>query len=278
MVKIITDTSSDLSVEQCEKLGVEMLPLQVNFGEESFRSVYELSNQAFYEKLRGVKELPTTAQITPAEFQKIFAPYKESGEDVVCLFISSRMSGTLQAATVAKGILGASNIYLPDTLNVTFALGLLVIEACKMRDSGMTGAQICEKILELVPRVRLFASIETLTYLKMGGRLSATSAMVASVLGICPVITLKDGLVEVVGKARGRKATYKVIQGLINQEPISADYDVTVGNADAPQNAEDLCDYLEETLKKRTVHQLEIGSIVGTHIGPGAHGLAYIKK
>lgn len=277
MVKIVTDTSCDLSIEQCQKLGVELLPITVSFGEESYKSLFELSNKEFYEKLATVKELPTTAQITPGDFQKLFAEYKESGDDVVCLFLSSRMSGTLQAATMAKGMLGATNIYLPDTINVTFALGLLVIEACKMRDRGMTGAQINEKILELVPRVRLFASVETLTYLKMGGRLSATSALVASVLGICPVITLKDGLVEVAGKGRGRKATFKVIRELIEKEPISADYAITVGyNTEEVHEA--FMESMADVFKKRELHDLEIGSIVGTHIGPGACGLAYIKK
>ncbi len=277
MVRIVTDTSCDLSLEQCKKLGVEMLPITVTFGEESYRSLIDLTNEEFYQKLATVKELPTTAQITPADFQRIFTPYRESGDDVVCLFLSSRMSGTLQAATVARGMLGATNIYLPDTMNVTFALGLLVIEAVKMRDQGMTGAQINQKILELVPRVRLFASVETLTYLKMGGRLSATSAMVASVLGICPVITLKDGLVEVAGKGRGRKSTFKLIQNLIEKEPISADYAITVGY-NTPENHKDFKAYMEETFKKRELYDLEIGSIVGTHIGPGAVGLAYIKK
>ncbi len=277
MVKILTDTSCDLSLEMCKKLDVQMLPLTVSFGEESYRSVYDLSNKEFYEKLSGVKSLPTTSRITPNEFQRIFLPYKQSGEDVVCLFISSKMSGTLQGAMMAKGILGANNIYLPDTLNVTFALGLLVIEACKMRDHGMTGKEINDKILELVPRVRLFASIETLTYLRMGGRLSATSAIVASVLGICPVITLKDGLVEVAGKGRGRKATFKLIHDLLDKEPISADYAVTVGS-NTKDTHDDFMDYMDDTLKKRELYDVEVGSIVGTHVGPGACGIAYIKK
>ena len=179
----------------------------------------DISNEEFYERLAAAPELPKTAQITPAQFEKIFEPYKESGEDVVCLFISSKMSGTLQSARVAKNILGAENILLPDTLNVTFALALLVEEACKMRDAGLSGAQIVEKVEELIPRIRLFAMIEDLKYLKMGGRLSATSALVASILGICPIITLKDGLVEVVGKAGARKRPLPPCANLWRRNP-----------------------------------------------------------
>ena len=278
MVKIVTDSSCDISLERCAELGVELLPITVNFGEESYRANLDITNEEFYEKLATVQELPKTAQITPAQFEKIFQLYKESGDDVVCLFISSKMSGTLQSARVAKNILDADNILLPDTLNVTFALGLLVEEAVKMRDAGMTGAEIVTKIEELIPRIRLFAMVEDLKYLKMGGRLSATSALVASILGICPIITLKDGLVEVVGKARGKKAAFAAIRKCVEKEPISADYCVTLGHANVPENCKAFEGYMEDLLKKREIHVSSIGSIVGTHTGPGAVGLAYIKK
>ena len=278
MVKIVTDSSCDLSLERCAELGVEMLPITVNFGEESYRANVDLTTEDFYDKLAQAKELPHTAQITPAFFEKKFKEYMEAGDQVVCLFISSQMSGTLQSATVAKGMLGATNIYLPDTLNVTFALGLLVEEAVKMRDRGLSAPQIVEEIGQLVPRVRLWALIEDLKYLKMGGRLSASSALVASILGICPIITLKDGLVEVVGKARGRKAAFAAIRKLVEKEPISSDYCVTVGHANVPENRKAFEAYMSDLLKNREVHIQDIGSIVGTHTGPGAVGLAYIKK
>ncbi len=278
MVKILTDSSCDISLERCAELGVEMLPITVNFGEQSYRANLDITTEEFYDKLAAAQELPKTAQITPAQFEKIFQPYKDSGDDVVCLFISSKMSGTLQSARLAKNILGAENILLPDTLNVTFALGLLVEEAVKMRDAGMTGKEIVEKIEELIPRIRLFAMIEDLKYLKMGGRLSATSALVASILGICPIITLKDGLVEVVGKARGKKAAFAAIRKCVEKEPISADYCVTMGNAQCSETCKALEEYTGDMLKKREIHVSSIGSIVGTHTGPGAVGLAYIKK
>ena len=278
MVKIVTDSSCDLSLERCAELGVEMLPITVNFGEESYRANLDLTTEDFYQKLAAADELPHTAQITPAQFQEYFKPFVDSGDEVVCLFISSKMSGTLQSATVAKDILGATNIYLPDTLNVTFALGLLVEEAVKMRDAGLTAPQIVEEIQGLVPRVRLWAFIDDLKYLEMGGRLSASSALVASILGICPIITLKDGLVEVVGKARGKKAAFAAIRKFVEKEPISGDYCVTVGHANVPENCKAFEEYMGDLLKKREVHTQAIGSIVGTHTGPGAVGLAYIKK
>ncbi len=278
MVKILTDSSCDLSPARCEELGVEMLPITVNFGGESFRAHEDISNEEFYEKLAAASELPKTAQITPAFFEEKFTGYKESGEEVVCLFISSMMSGTLQSARIAKNMVNADKVYLPDTLNVTFALGLLVEEAVKMRDRGLSAAEIASEVEKLVPRVRLWALIDDLKYLKMGGRLSATSALVASILGICPIITLENGLVEVVGKARGKKAAFKFIQNMVAKEPISGDFAVTIGHAAVPDTRDDFMDFMSAELKKREILKLDIGSIVGTHTGPGACGLAYIRK
>lgn len=278
MVKILTDSSCDLSPARCAELGVEMLPLTVNFGEESYRANVDITNDEFYYKLSAAKELPKTAQITPAFFQDKFKEYMGGSDQVLCLFISSQMSGTMQSARLAKNLLKAENIYIPDTLNVTFALGLLVEEAVKMRDRGLTAAEISFEISKLVPRVRLWALIDDLKYLKMGGRLSATSALVASILGICPIITLENGLVEVVGKARGKKAAFQFIQKMVEKEPISNDFSVTIGHAAVPKTRDDFMDYMAGELKKREVHKLDIGSIVGTHTGPGACGLAYIRK
>ena len=255
-----------------------MLPITVNFGGESFRAHEDISNEEFYEKLAAASELPKTAQITPAFFEEKFTGYKESGEEVVCLFISSMMSGTLQSARIAKNTVSADKVYLPDTLNVTFALGLLVEEAVKMRDRGLSAAEIASEVEKLVPRVRLWALIDDLKYLKMGGRLSATSALVASILGICPIITLENGLVEVVGKARGKKAAFKFIQNMVAKEPISGDFAVTIGHAAVPNTRDDFMDFMSAELKKREILKLDIGSIVGTHTGPGACGLAYIRK
>ncbi|WP_099204915.1 DegV family protein [Scatolibacter rhodanostii] len=278
MLRIITDSSSDLSLQRCEELGVEIIPLRVHFGEECFKANVEISNEEFYERLSKAESLPTTSQITPAEFEDIFRPYVEAGDEIVCLFISSKMSGTYQSALVAKGLVGGENIHIVDTLTVTFALALLVEEAVKMRDRGFSAAEIAEQITSIVPRNHLWAVIEDLKYLKMGGRLSATSAFFASILGICPIITIKDGLVETVGKARGKKAAYKLVENLIQKNEISNDYGVTLGHSNSPEGIKNFEEYFHDTLKKRDVTTCDIGSIVGTHVGPNACGLSYIRR
>lgn len=279
MIRIITDTSSDLSWQRCKEIGVDMIPLRVNFGTESFLSGIDITNAEFYDRLAKAETLPQTAQITPGEFEQIFTEYIQQGDDIIGLFLSSKMSGTYQSALLAKELVGADNIYIVDTLTVTFALALLVEEAAKMRGTGLlTAAEIAQKMTELAPRSVLWACIEDLKYLKMGGRLSPTSAFFASILGICPVITIKNGLVETVGKARGRAAAFKLIDGLLQKTEISSDYGVSLGHTNAPQVLESFESYFKDALKKREVHPCEIGSIVGTHVGPGACGISYIAK
>jgi len=278
MIRIITDSSSDISLEHAKELDIDLIPLSVSFQSETYRSLTEITNEEFYEKLSRVNTLPTTSQVTPGEFEKIFRQYTEAGDDVIGLFISSKMSGTYQSALVAKELVGADSIYITETMTVTFALALLVEEAVKMRDEGIPAAEIAKRIAEIVPRNHLWAAIEDLKYLKMGGRLSATSAFFATILGICPVITIKDGLVEVVGKARGKKAAFKIIEGLLEKNPISSDYSITLGHTNSRESLKAFEDYFHATLKKREVNISDIGSIVGTHVGPGACGIAYIKK
>lgn len=278
MIRIITDSSSDISLERAEELGIDILPLTVSFGDEHFKSNIDLTNEEFYEKLAKADALPTTAQVSPVEFEQLFREYIDQGDDVVGLFISAKMSGTYQNALIAKDIIGAENIHIIETATVTHALALIVEEAVKMRDNGMTAQEMEDKLVDLCPRVYLLATIDDLKYLRMGGRLSATSAIVASILGICPCITIQGGLVEVIGKARGKKAAFKLLDSFMKKAPPSGDYDIATAHTNSPENVALIQNYFSDEIKKHTHHCYSIGALVGTHVGPGACGIAYVKK
>ena len=278
MVRIITDSSCDLSLNRCTEINVDALPLTVHFGEEHFLANVELTNKEFYERLGKASSLPTTSQITPTTFEEIFRKYIDAGDEIVGLFISSKLSGTFQAANIAKNAIGSEKIHLVETLTTTFPLALLVEEAVKMRDNNFTAKEIADSIERIVPRVRIWAVIDDLKYLKMGGRLSATSAFVANILSICPIITIENGLVEVVGKARGKKAAIAKIEELIKKNPISSDYSVALGHSNEPNALDNLKSAFRPTLKKLDTFECEVGCIVGTHAGPGAYGIAYILR
>lgn len=278
MVKIITDSSCDIDLDMARELDIEVIPIQVHFEEESYFSGVDLSNEEFYEKLKTVEKLPTTSQITPLVFEEVFSKHLAAGDEIVGMFISKEMSGTYQNAVITQTALDSGRIHIVDTLNTTFGLALLLQEAVQMRDNGLSGKEIAAKIAELVPRVCLLASVETLKYLKMGGRLSAATAMIGGILGIYPIISVVGGKVEAVGKARGRAAANKVIEEKIKSIGISSDYCVTYGNSYVPEVGRQTEKYFADYVGKRKILRTQIGCIVGTHVGPGASGLAFIKK
>lgn len=278
MVKIITDSSCDFDFATAAKMGIEILPIQVHFENESFTPLVNMTNEEFYDKLNTVTKLPTTSQVNPAIFEDCFKKHLEKGDEVLGMFISSELSGTFQnAVNVAKDI-NPQKIQIVDTLNTTFGLALLLNEATSMRDDGLNVQEIAEKIKVLVPRVCLVASVETLKFLKMGGRLSAGAAVVAGILGIYPIISVVNGKVEAIGKARGQVAATKFMENYVKKTGISSDYAVSFGNSNAPELGKKTVKYFSSYVEKRKIVKVQIGSVIGTHIGAGATGIAFIRK
>lgn len=275
MVRIITDSTADISPRRREELGIDILPLTVHFGPESFIEGVNLTADEFYEKLSVATELPTTSQIPPLTFQETFQSYLDNGDEVVGIFISSKLSGTYQSACIAREILGGKRLFVVDSLMATFGLRLLVEEAVRMRDAGNAASEIAETIQALVGRTRLVAVVGTLKYLKMGGRLSSASAMVGMLLGICPVISIVDGKVEAIGKCRGQKSAFDFMYKRMMREDIDLSRPVTFGHTSSPENMENWKAYILPKLPRCEALDGHIGSVVGTHVGPGATGIAY---
>lgn len=279
MIEIITDSTSDITPDLAENLGVRVLPLSVQFGEESFRDGLDISNSDFYERLRIAQNLPTTSQINPDAFVSAFQEALDRGDQVVGIFVSSELSGTFQSAVIAKEMLDSQDIFVVDSRHVALALALLVTEAVRMREEDRTAAQIAEELTVLREKVRLYAVVDTLKYLKMGGRISAATAVVGGVLGITPIIALKDGKVESVGKTRGRKAGVQWIREQADGEELDFSRPLALGHTDCPEALEDMEKGFSDLAEKFSeVESREIGAVVGTHAGPGAAGVAYFVK
>ena len=279
MIQIITDSTCDLSPELVQKLGVHVIPLSICFGADTYTDGVTIDKETFYAKLAEAEQLPTTSQPNPAAMLDCMEPLLEQGDEIVGIFLSSKLSGTFQSATIAAGMADSDNIHLVDSLNATFGLGLLVMIAARARDEGKTAAQIVEIVEEAKSRLRLIAFVDTLKYLQMGGRISAASAVVGTLLGINPLISVIDGAVESIGKARGRKGAYRHLKTLFEQEAMDERFPVFFGatNDDAAMNE------LEAALTPSftgavEVYHAEIGAAIGTHAGPGAAGIAYIAK
>lgn len=278
MIRIITDSSCDFDLEQAAKLNVDVLPIHIFFGETEYLDRQTLSVTEFYDKLETVEKLPSTSQVTPYQFMQAFQPYVEAGDEIVGIFLSSRLSGTFQSAQIAAQSFNTDSIYLVDSLNAALGHHLLVQIAVQLRDAGLSAKEIANRLNELTKKVRLVACVQTMKYLVMGGRVSPALGKIGGVLGINPLIEVIDGSVESVGKVRGHKAAYRWMLQYLEKHPVSAQYPVVFTHSVNIERRDEMIAALDSTLPNKQYLYCDLGSTVGTHIGPGAIGFAYIEE
>jgi DegV family protein with EDD domain len=278
MIRIITDSTCDITFEEAKTLGIDIVPLTIHFGEEEYRDGIDITKEEFYEKLKKTDVLPTTSQASPLAFEEIFEKYTENGDEIVGIFISSELSGTLQSAMIAASNIDGDNIYLVDSRNVSLGTSVLIREAVRMRENGLSAEQIAKRCEYLAGRVRVVAAVESLKYLKMGGRLSNTSAFVGTLLHINPVISIVDGKVEVIGKCRGFKSATNMVLNYVKENAADKFHTFVYGHADSKAALEKFVERCEGETEGMLTATAEIGAVVGTHLGPGAVGVAYIIR
>lgn len=273
-VKILADSTCDISEEMAKRLDIGIIPMCTVFGDDVFRQDIDLSASEFYKKLEASKISPSTVQLTPYDLEQTYKEATSDGSEVVAIHLSSALSGTYQSAVVASR--EVSNVYPVDSQSATFGIALLVRIAAQMRDVGMSAAEIADKLNALSGKVRLYAYIPTLKYLVRGGRLSATAGMVGGMMNVYPIISISDGAVKNVGKARGKSAALNEIIKHVSKERIDTEYGVTFGHAVAPKDLNELKANISGAIDGCEYDDCEIGAVIGTHSGPGAVGLAYI--
>ena len=278
-IRIITDSTSDIPLEDQERLGIDIVSLCVIFGENKYTDGIDLKKPQFYDMLSKSTTLPTTSQVNPDGFVDFFKKYTEAGDDVIVITISSKLSGTYQSAVIAKQMVGSNRIYLVDSDSATFGLALLVYEAIKQRDNGIDAKQIFESLMGLKDRVKFYAVVNTLKYLKMGGRLSSSAAIIGEVLGIKPLVTVADGEVKSIGKERGQKAAFSWILGKMQNAIPDKQYPIVFGHSNAPDIMDSFIALIDAGGVDIKDHKVcEIGGVIGTHAGPGCAGVAYIAQ
>ena len=276
-VQIITDSTSDLTEQEQRELNVHMLHMRVIFEDGVYTDGVDITKEQFYEKQAQAKILPKTTQVNPQEYCDAFEPLLDGGDEVVAIIMSSRLSGTFQSAQIAKDMAkGGERLHLVDSLNVTIGEGLLVREAVRMRDAGATGAQIAAALEELKHRVRFVAFIGTLKYLKMGGRISTSTAVLGTMLGISPVVAIVDGEVKSVGQVRGKQKILSYTLDFFREYPVDSRHCVVFGHSRCLETMEGYRDKCVQALGIRDYAWDELGAVIGTHSGPGCYGVAYI--
>lgn len=275
-IRIVTDSTSDIPIEKQKELGIDIVSLSVIFDSSKYTDGVDLKPKEFYEMLGRAEHLPTTSQVNPDGFHDLFKNYIDAGDDVIGIFISSKLSGTYQSAVIVQQMLDTDRIHIVDSKSATFGLALLVFEAIRQRDKGLPAEDIYEDLMLLRDRIQFYAAVDTLKYLKMGGRLSSSAAILGGMLNIKPLVSLVDGEVKSLDKARGQSAAFAIIAEKLKVRPADKSYPVVFGHSDSPKIMDDFIKYISESSNVTPDFICEIGCVIGTHAGPGCVGLAYI--
>ncbi len=276
--RIIVDSTADLIPSLKER--VFTVPLTVRFGTEEYIDGVTIDKKAFYEKLIESAELPTTSQATPDAFMKEFEKVKEAGDEALVITLASKLSGTYQSAMIAAA--DYDNIYIVDADSAAIGNGILVERAFQLLDSGFTAKEIAKTLEEEKKKIIVLALVDTLEYLKKGGRISKTVAMVGGMLNIKPLISIDQGVINILGKARGPKMGNTMLLeeiekagGIDFAKPLLFGY-TGVSNESLLKFIEDSKDLLEGNVNE--IKYETVGSVIGTHAGPGAVAIAFFKK
>jgi len=276
-IRIITDSASDLTAEKAREQNITVVPLSIQFGPNTFFDGLTITKADFYDLLLSGEHHPTTAQPSPEAFLKHFEEAKAAGDQVICVSLASQLSGTFQSANIAKGMCDYEEIHLVDSESATGGMQLLLDRACAMRDAGESAAAIAEELNQLKKRIRVYAVIDTLEYLRKGGRLSAGAAAVGTAVRLKPVLDVRQGQIHVASKAFGVAAADKQLLKLIAEHPFDPGYPVYHLYTDAPVRQEGFVAAMaEKDLVPSSLPSVQLGAALGTHVGPGVLAFAYI--
>lgn len=278
MIRIVVDSSSDFLLEELKEKNIEQVSLTITVGEKSYRGGVDITADELYEIMISGNEFPKTSQPSPQDFLEVFEDAKEKGDSVVCITLSSGLSGTFQSANLAKDMAAYDAIYIIDSHAATHLIRVMADHACQLRDAGKSAPEIAEAVANLRSRVKVLAGVDTLEFLYKGGRLNKATAMIGELANLKPIITLlEDGTLSVCGKCLGRNKALAFITKTMTEKALDPAFPVYSIYAYGSENTEKLEQKLEET----GIHcqtRLQLGSTIGTHVGPGAFAVIYVEK
>jgi DegV family protein with EDD domain len=281
-IKIIVDSTSDITLETAEKYDITVLGQTVRFGDDTFIETEELSSKEFWEKLKTFDGFPKTAQINITKFTDAFEKYKDSKIIFVCL--SSKASGTIQTANLAKNMVledyPDADITIVDSESFSYAYGYWVVKAARKAYEGETDVEKIVKVIkDGVENSNVYFAVDTLDYLKNGGRLSPAAKLLGDVLDIKPILSVVDGLILNVAKVRGsKKVIPKLIDLMLEDGKDLENQEIVIFNSDNKETVEKLKAKISEKVNVKGFKDVLIGGTVGANTGPGVIGLMYLKK
>jgi DegV family protein with EDD domain len=280
-VAVVSDSTADLLPEVAAARGIRVVPLTVSFGTQSFRAGVDLTTEAFWSRMTAPDApFPTTAAPSPGAFQEAYeAAFAAGAESVVSVHVSEHLSGTVGAARVAAGMLPDREIHIIDSGSASMGVGLLALLAADLADAGQSGAEIARTLEARRADVDLYVALDTLEYLRKGGRISGAQATIGSILSMKPIITVRDGgRVETADRVRTRgKARERVLE-LLSSRPLEALAVLYGPPADAAAFRDELVPRIPGGIDPARVSVQPIGPSVGPHVGPGCIGAVILVK
>lgn len=279
MIRILTDSAADLTAGDAAAIpGLHIVPLNVLFEDgETIRDGIDMTRADFYDRLQKADKLPRTSQPSPEAFMEVFEEAKAAGDEVVIILISSKLSGTFQCAKMAAEECEFNDAYFVDSDTASPGEYILIREAVRLRDEGVSAAEIAAALDLLKKRIRILAVVDSLKHLHKGGRLPAAVALVGGALGIKPVLSVYDGAVHLADKARGRPGAYVALfKQMDKMGGVDTRYDFVMVYSSDKQVLGPIQHYVRNNLKLEGGHLSQIGSVIGTHIGPSAAGIAFV--
>ena len=279
MIRILVDSSSDYSQEEVQEKGLVFVPIRIELAGKEYLDGIDLERDRFFELLQETGEFPLTSQPSPQEFLDIFQEVKEAGDDLVCILLSSHLSGTCQSARLASQMMDyEDHIFIVDSRAATYNIKVMADYALELVHDGLSAAEIAERLEAFKSRVHVVAMIDTLEYLRRGGRIGKAAAVVGDLARIKPVIYVTpEGEIGLAGKALGKNKAINMILKWIGEHPLDESFPAYSIYSYGTENSE----VFEERLSREGIRfdeRLQIGATIGTHIGPGAFGFVYVKK
>lgn len=277
-MKIITDSTADLTKEFILKHNIEIVPLTIHLGDKSWKDYYDVEPDEYYELLRKSSAFPTTSQPTPQDFVNAYSPFVEKGEPILSVHLSSKLSGTFQSALLARSQFAGARIEVVDSLQASFALSMIVIICAEKANQGASLEEVADMARKIGPQIETYFSVDSLEYLHRGGRIGKAQAFLGTLMKIKPLLKVVNGEVQPIEKIRTRDRLLNRFVELVEQAAREhSQLILTVAESDNSEVMTELLGRLERIPGVSLVFRGKIGGVITSHAGPGALGIAFVK-
>ena len=279
-IQIITDSTSDLSLEILRKYNIDVVPLYVVFNKNTYKDGVDITTDVLYEKVNELGELPKTSAPTPIDFYNVFKPHIDEGKDIIYIGLSSYLSTTIQNAKLAASEFPNANIEIIDSHNLSAGIGLIVLKVVDYVNQGMDLKEIVENINNYTKKVRTYFAVDDLEYLQKGGRCSALQGFIGNMLKIRPILKVIDGKISLYQKVRGKKekSLNTTLDYVFEDKDILDTDRLVVIHSHAPEEFGYLKTEIEKNLNIKEIISLEAGCVICSHCGPKTIGIMYSVK